>query len=586
VTDFEVQDSQAGFTMKLWRGERMCLLGFDVADPEPDFVGFAIERRRPDEREFDPLPNRLAFSYDREIEKAVTGKRLYSSIEAPFQKFRWIHFPDNPRPGVYTYRATKMHMPVEGPLRAGTSIELQIPLDPVTYADFLDVGFTRGFASSQAFTDRFAPGTNLNEAGQRLIPDRADDGLGFQKMSGDIYSWLGFEAYDLLMGFLDDVLQDATIDLDVFAFDLNEPDIVEKLRQIGSRLRIIIDDSSDTDDGVKKGHGAPTSAESQAAEKLSASAGPANVKRTHFAGLQHQKVFIARREGRPFKVLAGSTNFSFRGIYIQSNSVLVFQDPSIAGFFGRAFDEAFRDPRSFKASPSAAGWNTLASAERPPVRVIFSPHQREELSLGPVGAAIAGATSSVFFAVAFLNQIRSGEVKQALEALSAKPIFSYGVVNQDSGLSVKKPDGSIGTVDFGFLGTNAPEPFGREWRGGKGINVHHKFVVTDFNLPTAKVFTGSHNLSPAAALDNGDNLFEISDCRVATAYAIEALRLFDHLHFRSHLQEALEHAQDADGKRKLLTLQKPTALSGEAAWFERFYVAGSQLANDRQLFSH
>ncbi len=47
MNDFENMDTKDGFSMKLWRGERMCLLGFDVAEPEPDFVGFAIECRSP-----------------------------------------------------------------------------------------------------------------------------------------------------------------------------------------------------------------------------------------------------------------------------------------------------------------------------------------------------------------------------------------------------------------------------------------------------------------------------------------------------------------------------------------------------------
>jgi len=34
-------------------------------------------------------------------------------------------------------------------------------------------------------------------------------------------------------------------------------------------------------------------------------------------------------------------------------------------------------------------------------------------------------------------------------------------------------------VDFAFLAKRAPEPFKSEWSGGKGINVHHKFVVPD-----------------------------------------------------------------------------------------------------------
>lgn len=40
----EVRQTRSGFAIKLWRGERMCLLGFDVEKPEEDFVGFAIAK--------------------------------------------------------------------------------------------------------------------------------------------------------------------------------------------------------------------------------------------------------------------------------------------------------------------------------------------------------------------------------------------------------------------------------------------------------------------------------------------------------------------------------------------------------------
>jgi len=304
MTDFENQDSKQGFSMKLWRGERMCLLGFDVASPEPDFVGFAIESRAPGETGFLPLLNRIKFANGAPAPGSVTGARQFPSTGAPFQKFRWVHFPHEPKPGAYTYRATKMHMPSDGVLKKGTTIELDISLDPVTYHGFLDVGFTRNFASSQAFLDRFKNVANIDEVGKKIIPSSADAGLGFKKMPGDIYDWLGFEAYDLIFGFLDDAVKDPQVQLDVLAYDLNEPDILARLEKLGHRARAIIDDSAKTEDGVTTGHGATGSAESKSAKRLSVSAGKNNVKRTHFKGLQHHKVFIAKRNGVPFKVLA------------------------------------------------------------------------------------------------------------------------------------------------------------------------------------------------------------------------------------------------------------------------------------------
>jgi PLD-like domain len=575
MNNFENHAVKDGFSMKLWRGERMCLLGFDAAAPEPDFVGFSIERKEPGAAEFTVLPNRLAFSYDTAVETAVTGARLFPTTKAPIQKFRWIDFPPDPQPGMYTYRATKLHMQPDETLIRGTAIELPISLDPITHTGFVDVGFTRNFASSQAYAQRFQ-----NET--KIIPHIADDELTFQKKPAAVYEWLGFEAYDLIFDFLKDAVADPTIELDVLAYDLNEPDIVKHLEALGPRLRAIVDDSTTTKAGVLKGHGTPHSAESQAAARLQASAGANRVKRTHFTNLQHHKVFIAKRNGQPFKVLGGSTNFSFRGVYIQANNVLVFHAPEVARLFGDVFDAAFANPAAFEASSLASKWHTVTTAGNPTVHFCFSPHNSEKLSLNPVRGAIDLASSSVLYSVAFLNQIGSGPTKEALDRLMTKPLFSYGIVNTRGDLQVRKPDGSIGLVGFAFLAKNAPRPFKAEWSGGKGINVHHKFVVTDFNLPTAKVFTGSSNLAPNGEKGNGDHLILIEDRRVATGYAIEALRIFDHLHFRSRMSDALSSGQPV----KALTLRKPTALSGEPAWFERDYVAGSQRERDRLLFGH
>jgi hypothetical protein len=588
VPDFKNQNSKNGFAMKTWRGERMCLIGFDVDVPEPDLVGFSIEVKEPGANAFEPLRNRLTFS---PAPAPVNGDRQFPSTNSPFQKFRWVHFPFDPRPGTYTYRGTKIHMPTDGTVKRGTSIDLDISLAPVTFDNFLDVGFTRNFASSQAFRDKFNDPPDINKIGKLIIPDDADDGLSFKKMPGDIYDWLGFEAYDLIFKFLDDVVADTSLTLDVFAYDFNEPDMLSRLEKLGPRLRAIMDDSTTTKKGVTTGHGVATSAESKAAKRLRKSAGTSHVKRTHFRGLQHHKVFIARKNGQAVRVLVGSTNFSFRGIYIQANNVLVFDQPDIAALYGKVFDEGFTNPDDFPTNPLAKKWHLIQVPGKPPVHVAFSPHTSSDLTLNPIKGAVDQATSSVLYAVAFLNQIQSGPTKEAFDRLMTRPIFSYGISDKAGGLEMRKPDGSIGLVNFAYLAKNAPEPFKTEWSGGSGINLHHKFVVTDFNLPTAKVFTGSSNLSPTGEKNNGDHLIMIEDRKVAIGYAIEALRVFDHLSFRLRMQNATGKKKTPNtGPKKSTTptpleLQKPTAISGDPAWFERFYVPGSQKELDRKLFA-
>lgn len=576
ANEFFSSDKKNGFSMKLWRGERMCLLGFDVDQPEPDFVGFAIEVKRPGAATFMPLRNRLAFSYPQPEAVAVNGDKQFPSLQAPFQKFRWIHFPQQLQQGSYIYRATKMHMPVDGDPKPGTAIELPISLDPITYANFLDIGFTRNFASSQAYREQFGNDPHV-------IPGDGEDGLSFQKKTSNVYQWLGFEAYDLLFGFLKQALDDPTVHLDVFAYDLDEPDIVGLFKQLGSRLRIIIDNSTQKNkSGTVKGHGVANSDESHAAAMLSG----AQVRRAHFDGLQHHKVLIAKRNGVPFRVLAGSTNFSFRGLYIQANNMLVFDAPEVAGFFSQVFDAVFGSTAGFKNNDLAKNWQTVTLPNLPAIHIAFAPHKNANLSLNPVRGAIDQATSSVFYSVAFLNQMKSGPTKAAFDRLMTRPIFSYGVVNEVGGMEIRKPDGTIGLVDFAFLADNAPPPFKAEWSGGQGINIHHKFVVTDFDLPTAKVFTGSSNLAPSGEEGNGDHLIEIDDCRVATSYAIEAVRVFDHLHFRDVMKEAKTPKPKNAKPAKPLTLRKPTAIGHDPQpWFADYYVANSQRERDRKLFA-
>src|SRR5258708_14961746 len=96
MNDFTNTVTSKSLTVKLWRGERMCLLGMDVTNPEPDFVGFSIEVKSPGSPGFIPLRNRLAFSYPAATAPSTIDSKQFPSLEAPFQKFRWVHFPHNP----------------------------------------------------------------------------------------------------------------------------------------------------------------------------------------------------------------------------------------------------------------------------------------------------------------------------------------------------------------------------------------------------------------------------------------------------------------------------------------------------------
>ena len=112
---------------------------------------------------------------------------------------------------------------------------------------------------------------------------------------------------------------------------------------------------------------------------------------------------------------------------------------------------------------------------------------------------------------------------------------------------------------------------------GAAPRMHHKFVVIDFDKPSARVYFGSYNFSNPADRKNGENLLIVRDRRIAVSYVVEALRIFDHYHFRVAQQEA------KSARRKLL-LKRPPRSPGEATWFAEDYAVQLKI-RDRELFA-
>jgi len=559
--------SANGVHVVAYRGEGNCLLAMDVDATlrTDDFVGFSLEVKYPGGNKYYAVTNRLSFDYPPD----QTGKRSFSTLDAPLQKFRWVHFPSEVRDGDFTYRVTPAYMDAAGKVTHKPGVEVAVNLSAVSVPGLVNIGFTRGFVSSQAYVNRFKNNPKI------LPPPLPIGTVGCAELPFDMtpfaaeYDWLGFEARRLIMQFLADCVADSTITVDFLAYELKEPMVLAQLEQLGARLRAIIDDSVDNRD--------PATCESTGAVRLQNSAGASQVKRMHFGNLQHNKVLIARRNGKPFRVLAGSTNFTLRGIYIQANNLLDFSHDGVTGLYGQVFDAYWTSAVHFRQNALAKAWHEVTVDADSQVALCFAPHSDADTSLARVADAIRNAQSSVLFAVAFLYQ-SSGPVRDALDAAVASELFTYGTSDSPGSLKLQKPDGTYAIVPFTYLDTHVPPPFQGEWSGGSGRHMHHKFVVCDFNGTNPVVFTGSSNLSPSGEEGNGDNLIMIANRSVVTAYAIEAVRLFDHYEFRAAM-----HAVDQGTTPEPLLLKKPPA-AGQPTWFASAITAGTAKAKDRELF--
>lgn len=569
--DFEATggNDKAPFTLKLRRGEGMALVSMDWRDgkqPPDDFVGFEIERKEPG-RDFEPLRNRIAFP----TEDGKVDAETRSSELSPFQKFRWVDFPANPEvKGEFGYRVTPVFMDEKGGLSYGEAQTAGVALGGDTYPEVLNVAFTRGFVSSQAFVDRFA-----DESGSiaDLIPEEAADGLTFEATNPKAekaWDWMGFEARRAILGLLDEALDDPEAQVRVVAYDFNLPELVSRLEKLGNRVKVIIDDSKD--------HGEAGSAEAQAAERLTASAGTDHVKRQQMGELQHNKTIVV--SGPKAKgAVCGSTNLSWRGFFVQSNHAVVLREETAVEAFTEAFDaywEHSDDVTGFAATDSAEPIDL--KLEGIDGQVTFSPHSSHNAQLAGIATDIDSTESSLLYSLAFLSQT-PGKVRTAIQkATDSDAIFVYGVTDKSTGgIEVHKPDGNILPASPAALSEDAPEPFKSEPKGGSGARMHHKFVVIDFDKPTARVHFGSYNFSITADTKNGENLLIIRDPRVATSYAIEALRIFDHYHFRVLNQEAKD-------SNEALSLRRPPRKPGEEPWWKPYYVEPAKI-RDREVFA-
>jgi phosphatidylserine/phosphatidylglycerophosphate/cardiolipin synthase-like enzyme len=566
--EFQVsgQNAEALFTLKLHRGDGMALVAMNWKSGKPpkDFVGFAIEYKEPGGNRFFALKNRLSFPGS----DSVADPTRMSTLRSPIQKFRWVHFPRNAElDGEFLYKVTPVFMNAQDELSYGEAQEAGIELKRETYPGLLNVTFTRGFVSSQAFVDRYVSAGPIS----KLLPKKAKDGLDFQPThpkAEEALQWMGFEARDAILETLDQAIKDKA-QVRVVAYDLSEPGVVSRLEKIGRRLKIIIDDSKD--------HGEEGSGENQAAERLEASAGAENVKRQHMSSLQHNKTIVVDGP-KVRKVVCGSTNFSWRGFFVQSNNAMVLQGKSAVAPFQAAFENYWQndDAAGFGETDSTK-WADLG-LQGIDARVAFSPHGKNNALLKKIADDIGDKTTScLFFSLAFLYQT-PGPIQDAIKKISDDDdIFVYGISDRKvGGLDLQKPDGNVAPVFPAALSEHVPEPFSAEPTGGGGIRMHHKFVVIDFDKPTARVYLGSYNFSSPADLKNGENLLLIRDRRVVVSYVIEALRIFDHYHFRVA-------QQDAKKAKKKLELAKPPA-EGEAAWWAEDYSDARKI-RDRQLFA-
>jgi hypothetical protein len=591
-----------------YRGDAKTLIAFDLLTEaaRDRLAGFTVQITPPGK---DPyyLQNDLRFERPGDHAQVPTESE-FSTINAPLHKFRWVHVPGvvhqglEPVYGIYQYTITPRYFDAHQsmkPLDPALSVSVKIDVSPFV-KEKLSVGFTRGFTQSQAFVRHFGREALIRPRDAELQFDTTEisgtNAQGEQYTYAQQYEWLGFTARKCIFDLLQAILADADLSVDIFAYDLNEPDLIGLLLQLGAagRARIMLDNAALHHDTAKP------KPEDEFAELFAEKAGADRIKRGKFGRYSHDKVFVVSRGGTPIKVLTGSTNFSVTGLYVNSNHVLIFDDEGVAKTYSDVFDESWDDDAhaaQFKKSSLAKQLFHFSGPGLPDIQVTFSPHAEpfaRQVLEGIVTRVkkeedAPDGRGSVLFAVMELDGGPDNPVYEALQTLhESQSVFSFGISDTTKGIELYRVGSDKGVLVTGKpVNTQLPPPFNQVPNiGGFGHQVHHKFVVCGFNGPDPVVYCGSSNLALGGEKVNGDNLMAIRDGDVATVFAIEALGLVDHFNFL----DSTAKAPNASGVKPTAAKQQAAVSAGwflgtDDTWAHKFFDPHDLHFKDRELFA-
>jgi len=252
-----VTQQKNGFSVTAYQGDAKTLLAFNLSkEKTTNLAGFTIQYTINDNQSY-YVQNELQFKdpaqYAQDPAQPAT-----STINAPLHKFRWVHVPGSLNQGIkpfygpYRYTVTPRYFDQRQslkPLDNSLSVSATLNVEPFAKGK-IEVGFTRGFVQSEAFVHHFGSKAMFRPKAKGLIFDTSavagKNKAGQTYTFAEEYEWLGFMARSKILDLLNEVLNDKTLHLDMFAYDLNEPNIVQMLLALArqGRIRIILDNAS------------------------------------------------------------------------------------------------------------------------------------------------------------------------------------------------------------------------------------------------------------------------------------------------------------------------------------------------------
>lgn len=505
----------------------------------PGCLGFAIERKwvkrsdgkaNPGTSEF--LLNRVGFSSS----QAAPNQRQPSNVW-PFQRFNWTDHEVSENDQV-EYRV----VPMIGQIGSLQPDETKASPWEKAQAVQPDKGaikflFNRPMASSQ-WMARIASKDKLKTSSQLVEAISHVDSQELRDFCGGTL----IKAYRELF---DEAEKNKKLHLYAALFELKDEEIISRFCKLGRRAHIVLSNGSASEkepDVNETGREAIHAAGCVVIDRMTST--PKGV-----GDLGHNKFIVVVEDGKPTKVLTGSTNLTPTGLFTQINNSLFIESKDLAEQY---FDQWHRLANAQSDVPS-----TLKKSNPAPAPGVTEPTKIEpwftptvaHADLNKLKELILGAQQGILFLTFMPGP--TGPLMDILEQ-RAEGLFVRGVVNQFVGGAKGKLVATLtGASKLDPMDLDVSTPTGIKqqfsyWadefmKGGKiSVLVHSKVLCIDPFSDSPIIVTGSHNFSSLASESNDENFLIIrGDKSLAQAYAAHIISVYNHYRWRQYVGSTL-----------------------------------------------
>jgi phosphatidylserine/phosphatidylglycerophosphate/cardiolipin synthase-like enzyme len=376
-----------------------------------------------------------------------------------------------------------------------------------------------------------------------------------------------------LLNMLDDVKKNGG---EIYAalYELNDPELIAALVALGQKCHLILANGAFN----SKKHDENSVVRAQLHGKIDLH--DRLVPNGHFA---HNKFIVAcDSNGKPQRVLSGSTNWTKTGLCTQANNGVIVDDPDLGAHFIDEWNLLKAAGNAYPASLAKAN-STSKSFDIDGGTIVqwFAPTDKGE-DLDYARKLINGAQEGIlflFFNPGAFEPDDEPERWTLLQNILARHqegspnydggLYIHGVVNQEiPGLTtegtakpskhaaadptnpspVKLYDGGKTPplpVPYDSMVPKAIKDAFHDWASevmNQGVHVHSKVIVIDPFGEHPVVITGSHNLGYKASTKNDDNMMIVEgNAPLAASYAANIIAIYDTYRWNTYVDA---HAKD------------------------------------------